>query len=169
MSPYLFLLCAEGLSAMLQREESLNNFKGLKINRYFPSLTHIFSTDHNIIMCRAKGKDCETIKRTLEDYAKASGQMMNLSKSSFMVSKNVDPSKGKELSQILGIERVGDLGHYLGMSSQMGLNKQRVFKRLKERIWKALQQWKGRLFSSRGKKINQIDCPSHPNLYNELF
>lgn len=39
---YIFLLCAEGLSALHVREESLNNFCGLKINNRCPLLSHSF-------------------------------------------------------------------------------------------------------------------------------
>lgn len=153
LSPYLFLLCAEGLSTMLNMEESLNNFKGLKINRYCPSLTHLFFADDNIIFCRAEEQDCETIKKILEDYAKASGQTMKLNKSSFMVSKNVNLPKADHLSRILGIAKADELGEYLGMPSQTGRNKSRVFKKIKDKVWKALQSWKGKLFSAGGKEI----------------
>lgn len=90
-------------------------------------------------MRRAKEKDCEMIKRILGVYAKASGQTVSLAKSSFMVNKNVDPSKAEELSNILGIEKAEELGYYLGMPSKTGRNKKRVLKKIKERIWKALQ------------------------------
>lgn len=151
LSPYIFLLCAEGFSAMLSREESLNSFSGLKINRYCPSLTHLFFADDSIVFCGAEEKDCYAIKRILEAYKSALGQSVNLSKSSYMVSKNVSKSKVENLSKILGIQKAEDLGYYLGMPSQTGRNKNKIFKKLKERIWKVLQSWKSKLFSVGGK------------------
>lgn len=41
-SPYLFLLCAEGFSNLLNREESLSNLSGFRINNLCPPLTHLF-------------------------------------------------------------------------------------------------------------------------------
>lgn len=42
LSPYLFLMCAEGFSTLLNREESLSNLSGFRINKFCPPLTHLF-------------------------------------------------------------------------------------------------------------------------------
>lgn len=42
LSPYLFLFCVENLYALLNQEERLNHFRGLKINKRCPSLSHLF-------------------------------------------------------------------------------------------------------------------------------
>lgn len=42
---------------------------------------------------------------------------------------------------------------FLGMPSQNKKNKSKLFSKIKEHVWKALQSWKGPLFSAGGKKI----------------
>lgn len=42
LSPYLFLICTEGLSALLHREESLSLIHGIRLNRHCLSLSHLF-------------------------------------------------------------------------------------------------------------------------------
>lgn len=153
LSFYIFLLCVEGLSSLLNREEELDQFRGLKVNNHCPSLSHLFFADDSLIFCRATKKDCETIKRILKTYEKASGQTINQEKSSFMVSRNVNEDKMANISKILGMEATKDLGYYLRMPSQNGRNKNVVFRRLKERVWKALQCWKENLFSAGGKEV----------------
>ena len=42
LSPYLFILCAEGLSAMLQKAEQEGKIEGIKICRGAPRVNHLF-------------------------------------------------------------------------------------------------------------------------------
>lgn len=53
LSPYLFLLCAEGFSALLKREESLLNLAGFQINKHCQSLTHLFFANDSLIFLKA--------------------------------------------------------------------------------------------------------------------
>ena len=42
LSPYLFLLCAEGLSALIQSSVNRGQMEGIKICRGGPRLSHLF-------------------------------------------------------------------------------------------------------------------------------
>lgn len=153
LSPYLFLLCAEGLSSLLSKEEQANNLQGIRINNYCPSITHLFFADDSLIFCRASEKDCWSLKGCLKAYEDASGQPINLHKSVFMASKNVGGVATKKLRQILEIKDESSIGDYLGMPSQNGRSKAKLFKRLSDKIGKALMGWKESLFSAGGKEI----------------
>lgn len=67
-----------------------------------------------------------------------SGQTINLDKSSCMVSRNVNKGAAMALSRILGIKIADSLGDYLGLPSQSGRKKNKVFWKVKDRVWKAL-------------------------------
>lgn len=54
MPPYLFFLCMEGLSTLLNREEANRTFWGLRINRFCPFVSHLFFANDNLIFCRAR-------------------------------------------------------------------------------------------------------------------
>lgn len=43
LSPYLFLLCSQGLSSLLNRQSNLGNLCGVNCARNAPSITHLFS------------------------------------------------------------------------------------------------------------------------------
>lgn len=45
LSPYLFLLCGEGLSALLKKAEMEGRIKGIQVCRGAPSLSHLFFAD----------------------------------------------------------------------------------------------------------------------------
>lgn len=123
LSPYLFLLCAEGFSALLRREESNSNLSSFKINHHCPSLSHLFFADDSLLFFRASEKDCNTIKGVINTYGKASGQLVNLDKSAFMTSKNVRRGLEIRCGDILGVQWTKNLGNYLGMPSSNNRNK----------------------------------------------
>lgn len=70
-----------------------------------------------------------------------------------MVSKNINKQKEESLSRVLSIEASIELGRYLGMPSRTSRNKKEMFRNIKDRVWKALQSWKGKLFSVGGKEV----------------
>lgn len=104
LSLYLFLICAEGFSSILNREEFLSKFCGLRSNNYCPSISHLFFADDSLVFCRASEKDCRSVKEILKMYERASGQTINLEKSIFITSKNVKAEKVKEIREILEIK-----------------------------------------------------------------
>ena len=53
ISPYLFLLCAEGLSAMLRRVESGGIPRGISACRQDPLVSHLLFVDDCIVFCNA--------------------------------------------------------------------------------------------------------------------
>ena len=74
ISPYLFLLCAEGLHALLTRATVSRQLKGISISRGGPKLTHLFFADDSVLFCRATLVECNTIMEILRKYELASGQ-----------------------------------------------------------------------------------------------
>ena len=72
ISPYLFLICAEGLSAMLKKGESEGHIKGVAVCRGAPRVSHLLFADDSIIFCRALITECERVLKVLEDYERDS-------------------------------------------------------------------------------------------------
>ena len=88
ISPYLFLLCAEGLSAMLRKDEELGNIRGISVYRGAPRNSHLFFANDSIVFCRANMDEGRRILKVLEDYEGESGQKLNKEKTSLFFSKN---------------------------------------------------------------------------------
>jgi len=78
ISPYLFLLCSEGLSAMLKREEKEGIIKGVSVCRGAPQLSHLLFADDSIIFCRASINVGLQVMKVLSDYEHESGQKLNM-------------------------------------------------------------------------------------------
>jgi hypothetical protein len=73
ISPYLFLLCIEGLSCLLQRKEGLGELQGLRNGRQGPSISHLLFADDSIFFARSDIQSVETLKGILDTYCCASG------------------------------------------------------------------------------------------------
>ena len=73
ISPYLFLLCAEGLQALLAHAAQSKKIQGLSISRGGPNLTHLFFANDSVLFCRANLTDCHAIQEVLSKYERASG------------------------------------------------------------------------------------------------
>lgn len=77
ISPYLFLLCAEGLNALLARASKTKTIQGLSISRGGPKLTHLFFANDSVLFCRANMQECNVIMDILKKYERASEQQVN--------------------------------------------------------------------------------------------
>ena len=73
LSPYLFLMCAEGLSALLRKAEGESLIRDISICRRSPRISHLFFADDSIIFCRATSNEFRALHNLLALYANASG------------------------------------------------------------------------------------------------
>jgi hypothetical protein len=53
ISPYLFLLCAEALSALLSKAVHSGTITGIPTSPKGPRISHIFFADDSLLFCRA--------------------------------------------------------------------------------------------------------------------
>lgn len=67
LSPYLFLLCAEGLSALIAHEEENGHLKGVQVCHDSPFISHLLFADDSLILMRADFANATTLKRILDD------------------------------------------------------------------------------------------------------
>lgn len=89
LSPYLFIICAEGLSSLLRRFEAQKKIQGVKIYRKAPTLSHMFFADDSYLFCKATLTESEGVLEQLRTYEMTSGQQVNKEKSSIFFSSNV--------------------------------------------------------------------------------
>jgi hypothetical protein len=61
LSPYLFLLCAEGLTAMINAEEEEGNIIGVKVCRAAPAISHLLFADDSLILMRADSRNASSL------------------------------------------------------------------------------------------------------------
>ena len=73
LSPYLFLLCSEGLNSLIQHAINEDKIRGYSLCQYGPKISHSFFADDSLLFCCAQIIDIQAIQEILELYKKASG------------------------------------------------------------------------------------------------
>ena len=88
LSPYLFLLCAEGFSALINEAARCQQLNGISICLGSPRINHLFFADDSLLFCKANGTECNKLKEILRTYEVALGKKINTEKSSIYFSPN---------------------------------------------------------------------------------
>lgn len=164
LSPYLFLLCREALSALILKAESDITIHGLKITSRCPSISHLFFANDSLLFLRANREEAMMVVRILEQYEKPLGQTVNFHKSALIVSPTTSEGQIEELKRIFKMGVVECHSQYLGLSSTIGRNKRDVFDGIRERVMKRLAGWQEKLFSVGG--VDQSCGAGNPDICN---
>ena len=94
----------------------------------------MFFANDSLIFCRAKPIDCLKLADTLKIYEQASGQMINLEKSSIVFNNNTSTLDKATVMNILDIHRLLEKERYLGLPLMFGKSKRTEFKAIRERL-----------------------------------
>ena len=153
LSPYLFLICAEGLSALLHKSIQNKELRGVAASARRPRISHLFFADDSLIFGRATVKECEEIQWVLQIYEASSGQQLNKNKTSLFSSHNTANSGKEMIKTMFGAQVIKPHESYLGLPSLVGRSKRNTFAQLKQWVLNKLAGWKEKLLSSVGKEI----------------
>ena len=73
LSPYLFLLCSDGLSNLMEKPIANRQITGRKVSRNGPVLSHLFFADDSLFCCKAHPQEARAMQEILAKYELASG------------------------------------------------------------------------------------------------
>ncbi|KAK4384943.1 putative mitochondrial protein [Sesamum angolense] len=93
------------------------------------------------------------ICQILNVYKLASGQEINLHKSSAVFSRNTPLDIQRDLAQALGLRLENKHELYLGLPAVAFRSKRALFAALKDRIWNRIQGWHEKTLSQAGKAV----------------
>lgn len=96
---------------------------------------------------------CKTLKRILNFYGEATGQCINLQKSSITLGAKIQENLKEELQHILGIHNQGGTSKYLGLPECFSGSKVELLSYLKDKTQCRLDSWFLRKLSQGGKEI----------------
>ena len=127
LSPYLFLLCAEGFTSLLQKAELEGNIHGISICRRALSISHLLFADDSLLFCQAIDKETKAIMEILKLYAEASSQCINMDKSFIYFSSNTSLQHRDVIKALLGVSKVDKFESYIGLPTLVGRKKYHTF------------------------------------------
>ncbi|CAH9109059.1 unnamed protein product [Cuscuta epithymum] len=153
LSPYLFILVTEGLSALIRKQEAEGRFCGVAVAKKAPKVSHLLFADDSYLFFRANREECQVVKDILKTYEILSGQIINFDKSSVSFSSNVVAEMRDELCLLLGVNQEVVRSKYLGLPALVGRKKREILLYLKERVLKRLQSWNNRFLSKAGREV----------------
>ncbi|XP_050207367.1 uncharacterized protein LOC126656793 [Mercurialis annua] len=122
LSPYLFLLCIEGFSAMLRKGEVDGKLTGGTVCRGIPTINHLFFADDSILFAKAEVQECTQ-------------QQLQTG-----------------IDKILGFREVESFHKYLGMPTLIGRLRKPIFSFLRDILHKWIAGWKERFLSKVGRE-----------------
>ena len=71
LSPYLFLICAEGLSSLLRKADMDKTIHGVSVCRGGLKVSHLLFADDSLIFCEASRQECDRLGTLLDLYESA--------------------------------------------------------------------------------------------------
>ncbi|KAL0439961.1 UNVERIFIED_CONTAM: putative mitochondrial protein [Sesamum latifolium] len=153
LSPYLFSLCAEDFSNLIQQEERCGNLQGVSICRNDPKISHFLFAGDTLIFCQATREVVQCVRTILHLLEATSGLRMNMSKLAVVFSKNTPLLVRTELLAGLGVPMVLKHDKYLGFPSVFGHSKRAVFDSIKDHIWRKINSWSAKKLSQASRMV----------------
>ncbi|CAL1361203.1 unnamed protein product [Linum trigynum] len=102
ISPFLFILMANALSFLLDKETSQGAIHGLKLKPSCPRLSHCLFADDTVNFGEASLEEATKIMSIINGYSYITGQEVNLEKSSIFFSKNTPDSLRTQIAAHIG-------------------------------------------------------------------
>ena len=115
LSPYLYVLCMERLSHLIEREVQLGGWKPVRASRNGPSISHLAFADDLILFSEASEEQSELMMAWLDNFCGASGSKVSIEKSKVYFSPNTHVEVQEAVCRKLGMEATLDFGKYLGV------------------------------------------------------
>lgn len=153
LSQFLFLICSEDLSILMEESIKQGLLKGTQISMGGPHITHLLFADDYLLFGEANESDVQTLKWVLKEYEECSGQSINLEKSLVLFSTNVGERVRHVVSGALGVCYSNDPDRYLGLPSMVGCNKKFAFQSLKDRLRHKIDSWSVKFLSQGGSEV----------------
>jgi len=142
LSPFLFVIMAEGLGRSITAARLENRLRGLSFNNS-PAHSHQQFVDDNMLFGHPSVQEASLIKSILSTFSEASGALINRVKSQIFFFNTPVPTQ-KAVSRILGFTCASLPSKYLGAPLMASAIKHSSWKQLLEKLEARLFLWTNR-------------------------
>lgn len=102
---------------------------------------------------QASREAAATLLKIIQRYGDASGQAINVDKSSITFSKRTPQPLKAIVKNVMNIQKEGGVGKYLGLPEHFGKKKRDLFSSIVDRIKQKVGSWTTRYLSAAGKMV----------------
>ncbi|XP_040998968.1 uncharacterized protein LOC121244821 [Juglans microcarpa x Juglans regia] len=153
LSPYVFIICAKALSSLISKTKGEGLIHGVPIAKNRLRISQLFFADDCLLFCKANAIEWGKLFGLLRAYESASGQILNLEKTSIIFSKNTSRDTQQYILSIDGVRNGMSYEKYLGLPSVVGKNKAKTFKRILDSIRAKVSNHRVKMLSQAGNEI----------------
>ena len=120
VSPYLFLFCGEGLTALLHGYNLGFVDRGVRVSCRSLWVSHLLFVDDSLIFINANGASATRLNEILQIYDEATGQRVNKEKSAIFFSPCTSEDHRNAVKASLNIQVEAFSEKYLGLPTAVG-------------------------------------------------
>lgn len=153
MSPFLFVLCTEGLIHLIHKAVETGSLQGIQFSGEGLMIHHMLFVDDSLLICKASSEQAKKLMEILQIYESATGQLINVAKSGITFGVKVKESIKAEIKLITGIEKEGGSGSYLGLPECFSGSKMEILAYIYDKLKDRLSGWFLKLLSLGGNEI----------------
>ncbi|XP_058111568.1 uncharacterized protein LOC131254885 [Magnolia sinica] len=147
----LFILTADAFSRSFKFMMVRGWSQLFQIRRGFPLASHLLFMDGTLSFLNGSRASILRVKALLNEFQAASGQRINLSKTSFICLDKLPAGRIISIERVLGINRCTARICYLGVPLSMGRIKSSDFQFLLDKVDHKISRWKVGHLSQAGK------------------
>lgn len=168
LSPFLFLVAAEGLNLMVKKAIAEGTLKAAKVGKDKVVVSHLQYADDTIFTLEGSVDNARALKQLLQNFESISGLAVNFDKSS-VYGINLDQQNLEAMAEELGC-KIGDWPiPYLGLRVGGKCNGLAVWKGAVDKIKGLLCKWEPISLSMGGRLTIIKSILSATPIYNLIF
>ena len=107
LSPFLFVLCTEGLIHLIKKAEKERKLEGIQFDEKGPMIHHLLFADDSLFVCKASDEQAKVLMEILNTFGRGTGQRINLEKSAITFGRKISIQNQVSIKRITCIEKEG--------------------------------------------------------------
>ncbi|XP_056688018.1 uncharacterized protein [Spinacia oleracea] len=150
LSSYIFVLCLDRLSTLIENAIQSHNWKLIAITKNI-KISHVFYADDVFLFSIATKDYLEKIVNILNDFGEISGLKISMSKSTLIFPSNLHHSIREDIAGDYGFKISSSFGKYLGVDIRPNKLKISNYLTLLDKSMDRVRGWQAKLLNMAGR------------------